>query len=195
MTPSKRFVIASFFAAITISVLCNSIFSILDKGGGSSFSLLDLYLLLYSISFLMFLIKYFVDDVVDDRHDENERITRNSLATLVIGWTLFLLSALFAKNIFTSSVLWLAGLLAITRFLYRNKKLVEHHATLYLRQNFILMVVLCFLAVSTYSHSLSALSAPASNVCRSYSLFRVLPIICLSIFNVWFFIVLLRDNE
>lgn len=189
MTPSKRFVIASFFAAITISVLCNNIFNLLDRT-------FDLYSLLYSTSFLMFLIKYFVDDVVDDRHDETERITRNSLAMLVVGWTFFLLSSLFANDLFASAVLWFIGLFAISIFLHRNRKAVEHHATLYLLQNIALLVVLCLVALSTFPHSLIASSCSvAADVARCRSPFEGGTVICLALFNGWFFIVLLRDDR
>ncbi len=193
MTPSRRFVVASFFAAIALSALCNSIFSIIDSSFGDQPRPLNVVALLYSVSLAMFMIKYFVDDVIDDRHDDSERITRNSLALMVVAWTLFILSALFAKDVFMSAVCWAAGLASITVFLYRNRKLVEHHARLYLTENGLLLATLVVLAVASFRAS-RILESPSALATRTFPLSALVATGLLVLLNGSYFIVMLRDD-
>lgn len=155
MTSSKRFTVVNFFAAIALSTLCNSVFSIIvsiidSSSGGSSWQPDFIIALLYSASFAMFMIKYFVDDVIDDRHDNTERTTRSSLAPMVTAWTWFILAALLVKNILLSALFWVLGLVFITDFLCKNRRCVGHYASIYICQNTCLLFVLIILVASEY---------------------------------------------
>jgi len=194
MTPSRRFVVASFFAAIALSALCSSIFSIIDTAYNDTRQPINFIALFYSASFAMFMIKYFVDDVIDDRHDDAEQITRNSLALMVIAWTLFILAALFAKDTFISATLWATGLISITIFLHRNRMLIEHHARLYLCQNILLIGTLLLLAMSSLPRFVLALPPSTIKSCPEISICTWIMTGLLTILNVCFFAILLRDD-
>ena len=192
METSKKFVVVSFFAAITLSALCNSIFNIFAQVSTSQESYY-LFALFYPVSLLMFLIKYFIDDVVVDFQDDSERITRSSLTFLVIAWTLFLLSALSSMNTFTSSIFWIIGLIAVTVFLLKNRKPVGH-AKCYLIENLVLILVLGLVTSASFSNSLiSSLSQNAPAVIR-YSCFARTMIIILLVLNLIFFVTMCCDK-
>ena len=155
MTSSKRFTAASFFAAIALSTLCNSVFSIIvsiiDSSSDDPSRQLDsIIALFYSASLAMFMIKYFVDDVIDDHHDNTKQTTRSSLAPMVTAWTWFILAALLVKDILLSALFWALGLVLITDFLCKNRRLVGHHASIYICQNTCLFFVLIILAASEW---------------------------------------------
>lgn len=154
MTSSKRFTVVNFFAAIALSTLCNSVFSIIvsiiDSSSDDPSRRLDFIALFYSASLAMFMIKYFVDDVIDDRHDNTKWATRSSLAPMVTAWTWFILAALLVKNIRFSAFLWALGLVFITDFLCKNRRCVGHYASIYICQNTCLFFVLIILVASEY---------------------------------------------
>jgi hypothetical protein len=58
-SPSAYFVAVSFFGAITISVLCQRIYDLIKCN-------FDFNTLLYTLSLLFFLIKYFLDDIINE---------------------------------------------------------------------------------------------------------------------------------
>jgi len=144
VTPSKRFIIVSIFVGLTISALCNSIFNIIYSYDSSK--TLDSTILLYWASLMMFVIKYFVDDIIDDK-DDVETDTQKNLAMIVVAWTSFLLAAFFLKNMFASSILWTLGLIVVTILLNRDKK--HKKLKYYAWQNIILIVILEFLIFFT----------------------------------------------
>ena len=190
MGSSKRFVVASFFAAITISVLCNSIYGVIVDCLQSGLQIAAILKLAYSFSLMLFLIKYFIDDVVDDEIKEFEKTTRRSLASLIIGWTLLLLSSLFAQDISASAAFWTVGMIFITRFLYNNRHLIPHHAWLYLTQNIVLLLLLALIAIS-YPNVI--VKAPFQLPCSAFVQRTAVALLFAS--NVSFFLHQLSDDS
>jgi hypothetical protein len=148
--PTKRFVVVSFLAAIALSTLCNSIFGIIESYSDNILSRpLDFVnALLYPASLMIFMIKYFVDDVIDERNDKEEP-TRSNLALIVLGWIFFLLTAISATHTHESSILWAIGLIVVTTFLNMNIKVIGSNAKLYMFQNLLLLALLITLIFST----------------------------------------------
>lgn len=146
MNPSKRFVIVNFFAAITMSALCNSIFAIIKKNQ------IDYNLIIYMSSLFVFLVKYYIDDIVEDtpQNDESKKIcTRGDLFFLVAGWIMFLLASICAENQIISPISWLLGLFFIMAFMdamnpYTTLTDVAPSTTdfIYIRENCILIFML-----------------------------------------------------
>lgn len=138
---SKRFIVVSFFAAIAISSLCEEISDVLKSLDTFSniFTNDNWKVLCYSFSFLIFMIKYYLDDIAEDRVMTTERIigsitktkhtskritghiTRRikrdnkcNLALLVIAWIFFIFSSFLTSEIKDSLLFWLVGLIVIT---------------------------------------------------------------------------------
>lgn len=140
MGTSKRYVVASFFLTLTMASICQSVCAIWN-GAYSGVRLL--VYLCYVGSFFLFLIKYFIDDTVDDNTVNDGQYTRHSLSSLIIGWVLFLLSALSLNRLAVSSLLWFTGLISITHFMWRTRRCIDmFHFKRYLGENIFMMLML-----------------------------------------------------
>lgn len=123
MSQSKRFVIVSFFVTLALSALCQSAYGVITTFA-KEMTLDNGMKVLYAIGLACFLIKYFIDDVVDDNGGKSEIISRRSLAALIIGWMLFLFAAISAGTVSVSSIFWFIGILVITLFMVRNRSTI-----------------------------------------------------------------------
>jgi len=160
MQQSKRFILTSLFAGITISVLANNLVSLItqftESGYWTSFA--------YSAALLVFLVKYFVDDLTEEEAKRNGRTTRGNLILLVLAWIFFLLAALLLKNILISGFFWLVGLIFATIFICKrapieNKEICKCSCSAreYLIQNIILVLFLFILLLPDLCSLLSSL--------------------------------------
>ena len=121
-SPSASFVAVSFFAAITISVLCGNIYKLLEgvdlcKIFSASINCnFESINTIYAISLLIFLIKYFLDDIIGDINRNDNITSPIKLVNLGLGWTFFLLAATFVSNesIDCSAMFWLLGVIMIS---------------------------------------------------------------------------------
>lgn len=121
-SPSASFVAVSFFAAITISVLCGNIYKLVEGVDlckifsaiiNCNFESINT---IYAISLLIFLIKYFLDDIIGDINRNDNITSPFKLVVLGLGWTFFMLAATFVseKGVVLSALFWLIGLVFIT---------------------------------------------------------------------------------
>lgn len=189
MTENKRLTIVSFFAAITLSGLCNGFFSLFEQ---SICSDLKWYPVLYMISFLIFLIKYYLDDIFSNKDLPDAR-AKSEIALLVVGWTFFLFAAISAKDVFLSSLGWLAGIIVLNIFLYKNK-VNENNFCIYLIQNGVLIFLLIPVALFHLSESRIVNQLSPCNLCQCDS-GKCCTLICLLIFNVIIFMCSLQDKQ
>lgn len=143
---SKRFVIVSFFVTLSLSALCQSSYDILKSVFGHLSARGGLNLL-YAVGLGCFIVKYFIDDVVDDNAGLGETISRRSLASLIVAWMFFLFSALSAATLSVSALFWLVGVGVVSLFLVKNRSTIPPKCfRRYLFENIALCVVLLILA-------------------------------------------------
>ena len=183
MAQSKRFVIVSFFVTLSLSALCQSSYDVitifmeqktLAAGMG----------ILYAIGLACFLIKYFIDDVVDDNGGKAEVISRRSLASLIVGWMLFLFAAISAGTIYVSASFWLVGIGVITWFLLRNRSTIPRNCfRRYFGENLFLGCILLGLSLPWCITDLE----------ENYILMSCL-VACIFVANISAFIVMLSDG-
>jgi len=117
---SKRFVIVSFFATLTLSAVCQGIFGVISTASCSGWTTLLVLNAIYAVAYASFLIKYYIDDVIDDNGGISECVSRFSLARLIIAWMFFLIAALFVCELKASLLSWLIGTVIVTWFLIAN---------------------------------------------------------------------------
>lgn len=183
MSQSKRFVIVSFFVTLALSALCQSAYGVISAFA-EEMTLNNGMKVLYAIGLACFLIKYFIDDVVDDNGGTSEVISRRSLASLIIGWMLFLFAAISAGTISVSAIFWFIGILVITLFMVRNKSTIPVKCFWrYLGENIFLGMVLLGLSLQLLFTVLA--ECLIFTVCVTMSLFLV---------NIIAFVVMLSDG-
>jgi len=183
MSQSKRFVIVSFFVTLSLSALCQGSYDII-KEFCSNCGLLRGLKMSYAVGLACFLIKYFIDDVVDDNAGQGERISRRSLATLIIGWMLFLFSALSVSVIAVSAAFWFVGVAIITWFMVKNRRTISPNCfRRYLREN----VFLCF---ALFGLALPLVLTGMVENCWYQVVFEL----CLFVVAVGAFVVMLLDD-
>ena len=152
MNQSKRFILVSLFAGLTLSALGANLVALVDKLPEPEI----LAVLIYPISFLLFIIKYFADDLVEEGKNEIEKSTSSSLYLLILTWISFFFTALFVSYVIISAILWVIGLICVSIFInyYKNKNLFALNR--YLFENFIIIILLIiflcieFIALSPY---------------------------------------------
>lgn len=161
MQQSKRFILVSLFAGITISALGNNLVTLIDQFSESG----TWASLAYSAALLVFLVKYFVDDLTEENTKQNGKTTRGELILLVLAWISFLLAALSLKNMLISGFLWLVGLIFVTIFMRKKIPLEERKISKcscpvsdYITQNIILMLFLLILLLPNLCILLSSQS-------------------------------------
>ena len=144
---SKRFVIVSFFVTLSLSALCQSSYDILKAVFGHVTAAGALNLL-YAVSLGCFIVKYFIDDVVDDNAGLGERISRRSLASLIVAWMFFLFATLSAGSLSVSALFWLIGVVVVSLFLLKNQSTIPPKCfRRYLLENAALGLVLLVLSL------------------------------------------------
>jgi hypothetical protein len=144
---SKRFVIVSFFVTLSLSALCQSSYDILKAVFGHVTAAGALNLL-YAVSLGCFIVKYFIDDVVDDNAGLRERISRRSLASLIVAWMFFLFATLSAGSLSVSALFWLVGVVVVSLFLLKNQSTIPPKCfRRYLLENAALGLVLLVLSL------------------------------------------------
>ena len=183
MSQSKRFIIVSFFVTLTLSALCQSSYAVI-KAFAEHLTLLWGLRIMYVIGLACFLIKYFIDDVVDDNGGKGETISRRSLSALIIGWMFFLFAALSAENLHVSSFFWLIGIVVITWFMIHNKASIPAKCFWrYLGANLLLGVVLLGLTMPMFFKEMA-----------EWGSFLTLFVTILFMINVGAFVVMLSDG-
>lgn len=148
---SKRFVIVSFFVTLSLSALCQSSYDILKSFFGHVSVERGLNLL-YAVGLGCFIVKYFIDDVVDDNAGQGETISRRSLASLIVAWMFFLFATLSAGSLSVSALFWLVGVVVVSLFLVKNRSTIPPKCfRRYLLENVALGVVLLVLALPLFA--------------------------------------------
>lgn len=156
-------VVSAFFAVVT-ATLCGSIYEVIASGDIKAE-------LLYLFSLLAFLVKYYVDDLVDNecvqlnktnatsgnnsppisgsntspaQDDQlNEKEVKRELTRLSICWIMLLLSSLFTHGLTCSAAFWVLGLLLLTKLLFQDKEsLLLETRCAYISQNIIIIALL-----------------------------------------------------
>lgn len=104
--------------------------------------------LLYAVGLGCFIVKYFIDDVVDDNAGLGEKISRRSLASLIVAWMFFLFATLSAGSLSVSALFWLVGVVVVSLFLVKNRSTIPPKCfRRYLLENAALGLVLLILSL------------------------------------------------
>jgi hypothetical protein len=142
---NRKFVIVSFFAAITLSSLCQSAFAVFKQHAETE----NWQNLCYALGLGLFLLKYFVDDVKDDSEKDTTLPSRRILGLLSVAWTCFLLAAFAAEEMMVSAWFWFVGIAIVRLLLWQETRgTSDKRKRGYARQNGILGIIVLVFASS-----------------------------------------------
>lgn len=176
----RFFEIMTFFLGIVIAALCHGLYTIFSEDKNPATIDSSFWLkVIYAISFLIFLLKCFIDDVMDDYDDDNKikNISRAPVVWFALAWVFMLFAALSVKQISISSGLLAVGLFCLICFIHHivkdNPKIDKKTYCCYAKENAALIIILLCVALFTCECSSCPLSKIDFNIRETLSIISV----------------------